>query len=452
MHSHLFLRPKLPTALRALTAAATLLATVGAQTVTGATVTSYASVQGPLRLAFASDGSLYCGRDSVYTGTATPQFLSRVAPGGSPVQQYGQATTPDPDVAVVDGAGSVSGIAGSVLTGGIKVANTTGSISAIRPDGSVVELWTSMQWVNPVDLKIDAFGRLLFTDHVSRGIWQSVGGAAPTLLFTMPNSATPNFLAIASDQSLYVGDSVGRIRQFSPTGTLLNGNVATFPSVVAIEFAPGGGFGSALFALGINSGALHTIAADGTVTAIGSGLGTQLGDLGVGPDGNFYYSNFATNEVRVIRPVASHVAYGVGCHAPAPLTLSASPAPVLNPSTTVTYTITNVPEFAPGSGVHVSVLFFSFTPLPAGLDLTGLLTTQPGCRIYLASLDVGSGGLVTAQPTASLPLTFAAPQFVPGNVLAAQAVALFDPAFPLANGESGGFVVSNGLRSSMQLQ
>lgn len=440
-----------PLVLWFLGAVATTLATASAQTVTGATVASYASVPGPVRLAFAADGTLYCGRDVAYSGTVTPQFLTRVAPGGSPVQQYGLTATPDPDLALVDETGSVSGVAGSVLAGGIKIANTTGSISAIRPNGSVVELWTSTQWVNPTEMKIDASGRLLFTDQVSRGIWQSSGGAAPTLLFTMPSGATPFFLAIAPDQSLFVSDNAGRVRSFSPTGTLLNGNVASFPSPVAIEFAPGGGFGTALYALGINSGALHTIA-NGIVTTIGSGFGTQLVDLAVGPDGNFYYSNFATNEVRVIRPAASHEAYGVGCHAPAPLTLSASPAPVLNPGTTVTYTITNVPEFVPGSGVRVSVLFFSLTPLPAGVDLVGLLTTQPGCRIYLASLDVGSGGLVTAAPTATLPLTFAAPQFAPGNVIAAQAVALFDPAFPLANGESGGFVVSNGLRSTMQLQ
>lgn len=440
-----------PVVLWSVVAAGTTHATASAQTVTGATVASYASVPGPVRLAFAADGSLYCGRDVAYSGTATPQFLTQVAPGGSPVQPYGAVATPDPDTVVVDVTGSVSGIAGSVLAGGIKIPNTTGSISAIRPDGSVVELWASTQWGNPVDLKVDASGRLLFTDQVSRGIWQSSGGAAPTLLFTMPNGATPFFLAIAPDQSLFVSDNVGRVRSFSPTGSLLNGNVASFPSPVAIEFAPGGGFGTALYALGINSGALHSIA-NGIVTQIGSGFGSQLSDLAVGPDGNFYYSNFATGEVRVIRPAASHQAYGVGCHAPVPLTLSASPAPVLNPSTTVTYTITNVPEFVPGSGVHVSVLFFSFAPLPAGLELVGLLTTQPGCSAYVASLDVGSGGLVTAQPTASLPLTFSAPLFAPGDMLAAQAVALFDPAFPLANGESGGFVVSNGLRSTMQLQ
>ena len=136
----------------------------------------------------------------------------------------------------------------------------------------------------------------------------------------------------------------------------------------------------------------------------------------------------------------------------APLTLSASPAPVINPSTIVTYTIGNVPEFVPGSGVHLSMLFLSVNPLPTGFDLTGLLTTQPGCRAYVGTLDFGFGAALTAVPTNAVPFTFFAPVFAPGTTIAAQAVALFDPAFPLANGEAGGFVLSNGVLSVTQTQ
>ena len=136
----------------------------------------------------------------------------------------------------------------------------------------------------------------------------------------------------------------------------------------------------------------------------------------------------------------------------APMTLSASPAPVINPSTTCTFTIGNIPEFVPGSGVYLSVLFLSTTPLPGGLDLAGILTQQPGCRAYIGSLDVTTGGAVTLAPTNSVPVTFFAPGFQPGTTIAAQAVALFDPAFPLVNGEAGGFVVSNGVLSVTQPQ
>ena len=135
-----------------------------------------------------------------------------------------------------------------------------------------------------------------------------------------------------------------------------------------------------------------------------------------------------------------------------PLSLSASPPPVINPSTNVTYTIGNIPEFVPTSGVYLSTLFLSVNPLPGGLDLAGILTVMPGCKAYIATLDVNIGTALTFAPTSAVPFTFATPYFAPGNVIAAQAVALFDGSFPLANGETGGFVLSNGVKSTTQLQ
>ena len=135
-----------------------------------------------------------------------------------------------------------------------------------------------------------------------------------------------------------------------------------------------------------------------------------------------------------------------------PLTLTASPAPVINPSTTVTYTIGNIPEFLPGSGVHLSVVFFSLNPVIPGFDLTGIFTGLPGCRGYIGSLDLSLGLAITATASNAVPLTFAAPVVPPGITIAAQAVAFFDGSTPLPNGETGGFVFSNGMLSTAQLQ
>ncbi|MBL9078641.1 MAG: hypothetical protein JNL08_14115 [Planctomycetes bacterium] len=135
-----------------------------------------------------------------------------------------------------------------------------------------------------------------------------------------------------------------------------------------------------------------------------------------------------------------------------PLTLSAAPAPVINPSTLVTYTIGGIPEYQPSTGIYLSTLFLSVNPLPGGFDLAGILTTVPGCKAYIVTLDLNVGTAVTLAPTNTVPVTFAAPAFAPGNVVAAQAVGLFNGAFPLLNGESGGFVLSNGVRSTTQLQ
>ena len=136
----------------------------------------------------------------------------------------------------------------------------------------------------------------------------------------------------------------------------------------------------------------------------------------------------------------------------APLSLSAAPAPVINPSTLVTYTISGITEFAPGSGVHLSTLFLSLNPLYAGFDLAGILTTVPGCNAYVATLDLNIGTAVTFTPTSTVDVTFATPVFAPGNTIAAQAVSLFDPTTPLLNGEAGGFLLSNGVRSTTQAQ
>ncbi|MBL8729415.1 MAG: hypothetical protein JNM25_13335 [Planctomycetes bacterium] len=133
-----------------------------------------------------------------------------------------------------------------------------------------------------------------------------------------------------------------------------------------------------------------------------------------------------------------------------PLSLSASPAPVINPNTFVTYTLTNVPEFMPG--IHVGTVIFSLNPFPAGVDLSGILTTVPGCKVYIATLDADVGGAASATSTLSWTLNFSNVAFAPGNVVAAQAVALFDPNIPLANGEAGGYLVSNAVMSTTQLQ
>jgi len=137
-----------------------------------------------------------------------------------------------------------------------------------------------------------------------------------------------------------------------------------------------------------------------------------------------------------------------------PVTLSASPRPMINPSTLVTYTIDNVPETSPGSGLHVSWVFFSVNPLTAGtgIDLFGIITSKPGCKLYLGTLDLGLGIAVTATPTNPVQITFSTPTFAPGDVIGAQAVALFDANFPLLNGEASGYLVSNGVRTQVYVQ
>ncbi len=134
------------------------------------------------------------------------------------------------------------------------------------------------------------------------------------------------------------------------------------------------------------------------------------------------------------------------------MTLSAAPPPVINPSTLVTYTAGNLPEFIPGSGVYLSTMFLSVNPNPFGFDLAGILTNTPGCNAWIVTLDLDLGAQLTVAPTATWNFTYDNTFFAPGNIIAAQAIALFDGSFPLGNGENGGFVFSNGVRSRTELQ
>ena len=128
-----------------------------------------------------------------------------------------------------------------------------------------------------------------------------------------------------------------------------------------------------------------------------------------------------------------------------PMTLAAAPAPQISPSTLVTYTLDRIPEYLPGSGIHVATLFLSLGAFPGGVDL-GVIGAG-GCSAYIASLDVNLGVPVAFAPTATTALNFDNVAFAPGNVVYAQAVALVAPN-SLPNGQNAfGMTVSNAVRS-----
>ena len=280
-----------------------------AQTVPGFIVTTYAEpVIGPVFLSFAPDGTLYAGRDNgPPSGSIAPEFITRIGRGGTPIGNYGIAPTPDPDPVVVDVLGLVSGVAGSVLTGGNSVSPTRGSISAIRPDQTVVELWASTQWTNPSEMKFDRQGRLLFADVGSRQVWISVAGEAPTVFATLPNSRTAFHLAIAPDGRVFVGDGNGRISEYAANGSLLTLSYAQFASRVALDFGRGCGFGRDLWVLRQSGGSLHRVPRAGQIIDVGTGFTDFPYDIAFGPDAMLYMSHYTGARISRIE------AEGVDC-------------------------------------------------------------------------------------------------------------------------------------------
>ncbi len=132
-----------------------------------------------------------------------------------------------------------------------------------------------------------------------------------------------------------------------------------------------------------------------------------------------------------------------------PLTLSATPGPVVGPlGGPVTYTVRNIPELQPLSGIHLGALFLSGAPAAGnGIELSSL--GAPGCFLHLGGLDLEIPlGLVFGNDTASTQISFANAPVLADQRIYFQAAALFDPSFPLPNGQNSfGLVTSNGLRS-----
>ena len=120
-----------------------------------ATTTLYANVTDPFKLAFAPDGTLYVGRDNVGSGGTHGDAVKihRVAPGGSPVTEYGNVAIADPDAVGFDALGIVSGTPGAVLVGS-ATSGLGATISKINTNGVVTTLFGGIQtnMANPGEL------------------------------------------------------------------------------------------------------------------------------------------------------------------------------------------------------------------------------------------------------------------------------------------------------------
>ena len=275
--------------------------TLRAQTVPGFQVSTYATVPDPALLAFAPDGTLYTGGDTIAAGGSTPVKLNRIGVGGSPVSLFGDVPTSDPDTCVVDVAGTISGIPGSVLVSGVLGTSSVGRISAIHPDGSVVTLFEGGAWSNIAEMTFDLAGRLLLTSVPSRSIWVSTGGE-PTILATLAGSAYPHFITIDAGNRIIIGASDGTIRIYNADGSLANGSLATFGKLAGLECGRGGAFGTDVYALDSVAGTLVRVSSAGVKTTVGTGFPTGLAirDLAVGPSCDLFVSLITTDTVQIV--------------------------------------------------------------------------------------------------------------------------------------------------------
>ncbi len=419
-----------PRLARRLVACATLLAglfgaprAVSAQSVPGFQVSTYATVPNPVLLSFGPDGALYAGRDPVAAGSATAQFVNRIGVGGSPVTPLGNVAIPDPDTTVLDVAGTISGVPGSLLVGGLIVGNVLGRLSAIHPDGTVATLFES-NWANIIEMKFDHTGRLLFTAGESRSIWTSTGGT-PTILATLPGSVNPIYITIAPDDRIVVGASDNKLYVYNADGSLAIGALASFSGFGGVEYAPGGAFGTELYVLDTGAGTLVRVSSTGVKTTVGTGFATGLStkDIAFSAAGDLFVSVINANKVLRIKPLSPWTDLGFALAGTAGL-----------PSLTGTGALAggdpmslDLTQARPLASV---ALFIGFTQL--GAPFKGG-TLVPAADILLTGLPTNAGGAL------SLPTTW--PVGLPSGLALYFQEWIVDPVGPK------GVAASNGLRA-----
>jgi sugar lactone lactonase YvrE len=268
-------------------------------TVPGAQTTVYARVTDPQKLTFAPDGTLFAGRDNSGSGggNADSVKVHRIAPGGASVTEFGTSAIPDPDAVVFDAAGTVSGVAGSVIVGGVW-SGSSGALSGIAPDQSVVKFFGPVGWVvNPTDLIFDETGRLLFTD-IEGGKVFTMTNATPIALFSL---SLPLDIAVdALDRIIVSSRADSVLRLYSADGAPVNLALALAQPNTPLVRGPGGFWGNEVYFVSTN-GNLHCVATNGAVRTVGAGFG-GLEDFAFGPDGALYASHFENDLIWRIAP------------------------------------------------------------------------------------------------------------------------------------------------------
>jgi len=299
---------------------------LAAPVVTNFTTSIYAVVPDPLALSFAADGTLYVGRDASGSGGGSGDAVKvhRVAPGGSPVTEYGDLAISDPDALIVDLAGVVSGTPGAVLVGGVHPGGTTGKISKINTNGTVTTLFgPNTDLLNPSDFVFDQSGRLLITEN-NNGKVLVTTGAAPTTLFTLAQASR---IAVDALNRIVVSTSAsggGPLRLYTSGGALSNASFATVRANSPLARGPGGRWGTDIYAVAPN-GDLIRLGLDGTTNKVGSGF-ADISNFTFGPDGALYASQFNADCIyRFAIPAVPDATTTIYARMPDPVRLAFAP-------------------------------------------------------------------------------------------------------------------------------
>lgn len=289
--------------------------------VTNATTAIYATLGEPVLLSCASNGTLYCGRNS--GDGAAAYRIYRVDRGGSFAGEFGDLPIPDPDAVIADESGIISGAPGSVLVGGVHSNPLSqGKISRITPAGAVTTLFgPTTDFHNPTAFAFDGPGRLLFTDY-NLGRVMVTTGAAPVPLFSLSH---PQHIEIdAAGRIAVTSGDEPRLRLYTSAGVLSNANFASVKTASPVARGPGGKWGTDLYVIS-TAGNLIRVDLAGNTTVAGSGF-AAITHFTFGSDGAFYASELATDRIyRFAAPAAPGCATTVYASVADPIKLCFAP-------------------------------------------------------------------------------------------------------------------------------
>lgn len=273
-------------------------------------MTTYAQVKDPVTLAFAADGSLYCGRDNWGSGGGFGDAVKihKIGKGGSPVTEYGKSGVSDPDTVGVDDVGVITGTPGSVIIGG--VSGNIGIIWKVLPNGDVSKVYNLQSpFLNPGQFEFNGAGRLFMADVGNANDDSPVGATDQAgqmkLLFNMGGGACS--LCLLPGGKILCSNDVGRVDIYDTQGNLVQANFSDVWTFANLAAAKDGEF---LAYAGIRSGEVLAIVADGSVRVAATGfVEGQIGGvtgIAVGKDKAIYASDFTGDRVvRITRCAAN---------------------------------------------------------------------------------------------------------------------------------------------------
>ena len=261
--------------------------------VPGFNVEVYANVPQPVKLAFDPTGVLYVGNNGV------DAKIHRVGIGGSPVEEYGDTSFPDPDSVAFDASGAISGTPGSVLVGN---GGDPGFIAAILPDQTTITaLGSGFGLGNPAYLEFDRTGRLLIADQAPpfRAL-----AATVTDIVELGDS----FLALTVDGSnrVYSAFLKNQIKVYASDGTELPDLTPIDNSryyFFGLEFGPYDSVWRGHLFVSAEDSNIYRIKTDGTIILFGTGFSVDnRSDHAFGPDGALYVSDVNENVIYRVSP------------------------------------------------------------------------------------------------------------------------------------------------------